>query len=204
MFSFDVVVVPMFHCNGWCFPWTMAGIAGTSFLLSQIKPDVMFSLINKFVYGLGECLSCNLFLLCRYNIQFICGAPITMNTLLNYRGPERVRFNHAVRMWVGGSPPPAVTIRRIFDELNIKVTTIYGLTETYGVATSATPDPEWAGRTDDTKLEYSIIQCGNIGGHSVTVRNSDTLEEVAADGKTVGEVMFRGNNVMKGTDIKSH
>lgn len=94
-------VVPMFHCNGWCFPWTMAAAAGTSYFLRQMRADMLFNVIDT------------------YKVQYFAGAPVTMNTMLAYK--DKIKFTHDVRMWAAGAPPPTSVIKRFNDEVGVKV-----------------------------------------------------------------------------------
>ena len=173
-------IVPLFHCNGWCFAWSMAAVAGVSYFIRQVRPGSIFNLIEK------------------HKIQFLAGAPVTMNTMLTY--PEKRRFTHGVRMWTAGAPPPPSVIRRFIDEIGVTVQTAYGLTETYGPISCHNVDPVWLeeGETDDSILERCTYQNHNALVEDMTVRDPETMLEVPHDGTTMGEVMIKGNIIMKG------
>jgi len=174
-------IVPMFHCNGWVFPWSLSVNSGCSFLLRQVRPKAIFDLINK------------------HQIGYLCGAPITMGTMLAY--PQRNKFSHSVKMWAAGAPPPPSVIKQFTEELGIVTQTAYGLTETYGPISSHLPDPEWHTKlnlSEDKILQLCTLQAQDSMLHGMTVRDSTSMQEVPADGTTMGEVMIRGNSVMKG------
>ena len=116
-------IVPMFHCNGWCFPWTMAASAGTSYFLRNIRAASIFDIIEK------------------HQVQYLAGAPVTMNTMLAHT--EKFKFTHTVQMWAAGAPPPTSVIKRFSDEIGIKVQCAYGLTETYGPICTHNVDRDW-------------------------------------------------------------
>lgn len=136
---------------------------------------------------------------CRHKIGYLCGAPITMTTMLAY--PEKKRFEHHVQMWTAGAPPPPAVIRQFTEQLGVNVQTAYGLTETYGPITTHLPDPEWVTHhkldAEDLLLR-STFQSRDALVQDLRVLNPHTLEEVPDDGKTLGEVMMKGNTVMKG------
>lgn len=173
-------VVPLFHCNGWCFAWTMAACTGVSVFMRQVRAEALFDLIVI------------------HKIQYLCGAPITMNTMLNYTDIKI--FNDDIKMWTAGASPPPAVIKRFMDETGIKVQTAYGLTETYGPISSHVPDPMWEenGLTAEECLQKCTYQVGDASLESLQVLDPETLVPVPADGKTIGEVMIRGNIVMKG------
>lgn len=173
-------VVPMFHCNGWCFPWTLAAVSGTNFFMRQVRAPIMIDLIKK------------------YNIEYMAGAPIVMDALLD--SPNRIKFQHTVRMWTGGAPPPASTMNKLRDEMNIHVDTIYGLTEVYGPVT-AFRDNSPADHLSAQQLKLMnapVVQSKDAMQEDVQVLDPGTMKPVRDDGKTMGEVMVRGNLVMKG------
>ena len=122
-------IVPMFHCNGWCFPWTMAAASGTSYFVRQIRAETLFSIIDK------------------YKIQYFAGAPITMNTMLAYK--NKFKFSHNIQMWAAGAPPPTSVIKRFTEEIGIKVQCAYGLTETYGPICTHNVDHDWLNDNND-------------------------------------------------------
>jgi len=176
-------VVPMFHCNGWCFPWTLANGGSTSYLMRQVRAELLFDLIE------------------RYHISFLSGAPVTMNTMLSY--PQRRRFTHTVKMMVAGAPPPPALMDRFSHELGVTVQTAYGLTETYGPISTYIPynhNPIDVNTTTKSVPEMlqRTHQVFNTTLESMTVMDPLTMQPVPPDGLTMGEVMIRGNIVMKG------
>jgi fatty-acyl-CoA synthase len=180
LYSKMLWVVPMFHCNGWNFPWTMAAVAGTNYFLRQIRPAQMFDIIE------------------RHQVQYFAGAPVTMNTLLAH--PQKFKFKHQVKCWVAGAPPPPAVIRRFEAEIGVNVQCAYGLTETYGPMGTHNVDPDWL-LTHPSAEELLIKRTFLTADGTVEdfrVLCPETMTEVPADGVTVGEVMIRGNIVMKG------
>lgn len=122
-----------------------------------------------------------------------------MSTLLN--APERKKFQHKVKMWTAGSPPPPSVIQQFQDVLGIETQTVYGLTEVYGPVTSHIIDPDWIrveNLSQEELMNRSIVQARDILKEDIQVLNPETMEKVPSDGKTLGEVMIRGNIVMKG------
>ena len=172
--------LPMFHCNGWCFPWTLAALAGTSVCLRRVTAASIYAAIAD------------------DGVTHLCGAPIVMNFIVNATEGEQRPFDHKVNMMTAAAPPPAALLeamqRRGFD-----VTHVYGLTETYGPAVVCAWHEEWdaldieaqAERKSRQGVRYPVLQ-------GLSVRDPDTMEQVPANGETLGEVMFQGNIVMKG------
>lgn len=172
--------LPMFHCNGWCFPWTLAAMAGTSVCLRRVTAASIYTAIAE------------------NEVSHFSGAPIVLSFIINAAEEERRDFAHAVNVMVAAAPPPAATLERM-AELGFSVTHVYGLTETYGPATLCAWKDDWDDLAPDDKAFYKSRQ--GVPYHvleDLTVKNPDTMETVAADGETMGEVMFRGNVVMKG------
>jgi fatty-acyl-CoA synthase len=172
--------LPMFHCNGWCFPWTMAANAGTNVCLRRVEAAAVFQLIGE------------------HRVTHYCGAPIVHNMLID--APEELRDNldHPVSAMVAGAPPPASMIEGM-ERIGVDLTHAYGLTETYGPATVAAKQDDWA----DLDVAERARRNGRQGVRylledAMTVIDVETGEEVPADGETVGEIVFRGNIVMKG------
>jgi fatty-acyl-CoA synthase len=172
--------LPMFHCNGWCFPWTMAANAGTNVCLRKVEAAAVFRLISE------------------HRVTHYCGAPIVHNMLID--APEELRsgLDHPVAAMVAGAPPPASMIEGM-EHIGIELTHAYGLTETYGPATVAAKQDDWA--------ELDVAERARRNGRqgvrylledAMTVIDVETGVEVPADGETVGEIVFRGNIVMKG------
>ena len=151
-------IVPMFHCNGWCFPWTMAAAAGTSYFLRQIRPDNLFYIINK------------------YKVQYFAGAPVTMNTMLGY--DKKIKFSHHIQMWAAGAPPPTSVIKRFTEEIGIKVQCAYGLTETYGPICTHNVDYDWIN---------DINSRNNNNDHdNLNYDKNDIINDSIADNKSKG------------------
>ncbi|MBN07073.1 MAG: acyl-CoA synthetase [Rhodospirillaceae bacterium] len=172
--------LPMFHCNGWCFPWAIAAVGGTNICLRTVTANAIYEAIEN------------------YTVDHMCGAPVVLGMIVNATAEERRPFHHTVEVMTAGAPPPAAIIEEM-QHAGFNVTHVYGLTETYGPATVCAWQKEW----EDTSpaevarlksrqgVEYMVLE-------SVSVRDPKTLETVPADGETIGEVMFKGNNVMKG------
>jgi fatty-acyl-CoA synthase len=173
--------LPMFHCNGWCFPWTLAATAGTSVCLRQVRPDAVFNAIAE------------------HRVSHFCGAPVVLNSLLSADDSLKSRVRHPVAVMTAGAAPPAAVIAGM-EKLGMAVTHVYGLTETYGPVTlCAWQGERWDGLPDDQRAALKARQ--GVGGHmleGLMVADPETLEPVPQDGETLGEVFMRGNNVMKG------
>lgn len=172
--------LPMFHCNGWCFPWTMAVNAGVSICLRKVDPVKIFELIKQ------------------HHITHMCGAPIVYGMLINAPEECRAGLNHTVNGLIAGAAPPAAIIEGC-DKIGFNITHVYGLTETYGPASVCAKQPEW----DALSLEFRAARNGRQGVNyhlqeAITVLDPETMLPVPWDGETVGEIMFRGNVVMKG------
>lgn len=123
-----------------------------------------------------------------------------MNTMIGCPEEDKIKFNHTVKMWTAGAPPPPALIQRFTNEFNIQVQTVYGLTETYGPISSHVQDASWGNQnlTGDELLEKCTYQSHDVTLEDMRVLDPVTLKEVPPDGKTMGEVMIRGNIVMKG------
>ena len=172
--------LPMFHCNGWCFPWTLAAVAGTSLCLRRVNAATIFAAIAD------------------EKATHFCGAPIVLNFVINATEQERRAFDHKVEVMVAAAPPPASTLENM-QKAGFNVTHVYGLTETYGPATLCAWNPEW----NALPMERQTVKKGRQGVpyhvlEDLTIVDPETLEPVPADGETMGETMFRGNIVMKG------
>jgi fatty-acyl-CoA synthase len=172
--------LPMFHCNGWCFPWTLAATAGVNVCLRKVDPAKIFELIPK------------------HGVTHMCGAPIVFNMLIN--APERLRerLDAHVHCMVAGAAPPAATIEGV-ERLGFAITHVYGLTETYGPAAVCFPQAEWSMLPLEQRARLNARQ-GFAGPlqEAMTVLDPQTMQPVPADGETIGEVMFRGNITMNG------
>lgn len=172
--------LPMFHCNGWCFPWTVAATAGVNVCLRKVDPTKIFQLIAN------------------HGVTHMCGAPIVYNTLINApNAPKSQASKHVIGLIAGAAPPVAVLEGA--ESIGIKITHVYGLTEVYGPASVCAEQPGW----DDLPAEERAQLKRRQGvpyplQEAVTVLDPDTMQEVPRDAETIGEVMFRGNIVMKG------
>ncbi len=172
--------LPMFHCNGWCFPWTLSVVAGTHVCLRAVRAAAVYEAIA------------------RHDVTHLCGAPIVMATLVNAPQSERKPLPHAVEFVTAAAPPPEAVLAAM-QAAGFRVTHVYGLTEVYGPAVvnewhaawDALPLAEQAGRKARQGVRYPVLE-------GLDVCDPATLKPVARDGKTLGEVMFRGNVVMKG------
>jgi len=173
--------LPMFHCNGWCFPWTLAAAAGTSVCLRQVRADAVFDAMAD------------------HGVTHFCGAPIVLNTLLGADAALKAKVTHEVKVMTAGAAPPAAVIAGM-DKLGMRVTHVYGLTETYGPVTlCAWQGQRWDHLPEDERAALKARQ--GVRGHmleGLMVADPETLEPVPQDGATLGEVFMRGNNVMKG------
>ena len=172
--------LPMFHCNGWCFPWTLAAVAGTSVCLRAVREEPIFRALAE------------------EGVTHFCGAPIVLNTLLNAPESARRPLPRSVKVMTAGAPPPAAVLQGM-EALGFDVTHVYGLTETYGPCTLAAPQPGAEPAEADARARWKARQ--GVRGHmleGLMVADPETLEPVPRDGSTMGEVFMRGNNVMKG------
>jgi fatty-acyl-CoA synthase len=172
--------LPMFHCNGWCFPWTVALLAGTHVCLRRVESGAILDAMR------------------RHGVDHYCGAPIVHNMLINADPAEREGIRQRVRGMVAAAAPPAAMIDGM-AKIGFELTHVYGLTETYGPAAVAAKRAHWA--------EESIAEQTRLNGRQgvryalqegMTVLDPETMQEVPATGEVLGEVMFRGNIVMKG------
>lgn len=172
--------VPMFHCNGWCFPWTLAAMGGTNICLRKVSAKAIFAAIAE------------------EKVSHFGGAPIVLNLLINADKEESQPFDHPVEVMTAAAPPPAATLEAM-QNAGFNVTHIYGLTETYGPATLCAWQTQW----NQLSITEQSIKKSRQGVRyhaleELAVINPETMEPVPADGSTMGEVMFRGNIVMKG------
>lgn len=172
--------LPMFHCNGWCFPWTMAANAGTNVCLRRVDPRLILELIAE------------------HKVTHYCGAPIVHSMIANAPEGWRKGITHKVSGLVAAAPPPASMIEAM-AKIGFDITHVYGLTETYGPAAVCAKHDDWA----SLPLEEQVRLNGRQGvryhaQEAITVLDPDTMQPVPWDGETMGEIMFRGNLVMKG------
>ena len=172
--------LPMFHCNGWCFPWTIAAAAGINVCLRKVDPSKIFELIRK------------------HGVTHMAGAPIVYNTLINAPdAPNGTTARPVVGLIAGAAPPVAVLAGA--ESIGIKLTHVYGLTEVYGPASVCAEQPGWDDLPADQRAQLKRRQGVPYPlQEAVTVIDPETMQPVPRDGETVGEVMFRGNIVMKG------
>jgi fatty-acyl-CoA synthase len=171
--------LPMFHCNGWCFPWTIAANAGTNVCLRKVEARAIYRLIKE------------------HRVTHYCGAPIVHNLMIDAPAELRRTLDHPVNAMVAGAPPPAAMIEGM-ERIGIQLTHAYGLTETYGPATVAAVQDDWSQMDVGERAK-------RVGRQGVRYLLEDEMtvvdgagQEVPADGETVGEIVFRGNIVMKG------
>ncbi|MGL4443815.1 MAG: acyl-CoA synthetase, partial [Alsobacter sp.] len=172
--------LPMFHCNGWCFPWSISVVAGTHVCLRQVRAPAMYEAIAT------------------HKVTHLCGAPIVMSTLLNAPDEEKRPLPHAVEFFTAAAPPPEAVLAAM-KAAGFNVTHLYGLTETYGPAVVNDWHAEWdaldlaaqAARKARQGVRYLALE-------ALDIIDPDTMQPVPADGTTMGEAMFRGNVVMKG------
>ncbi len=172
--------LPMFHCNGWCFPWTISAYAGTHVCLRAVEAGAIFAAIAE------------------HEVSHFCGAPIVLNLLINATDEQRRDFDHRVEVMTAAAPPPAAVIARM-EASGFHVTHVYGLTEVYGPVTVCAWHDEWS----NLPLEEQAVLKSRQGVPYATldglmVADSKSLAPVPADGETMGEVFMRGNTVMKG------
>ena len=172
--------LPMFHCNGWTFPWTMAANAGTNVCLRRVEAAKIFELIKA------------------ERVTHYCGAPIVHSTLINAPDELKAGITHTVRGMVAAAAPPASMIEGM-ERMGFDITHVYGLTEVYGPATVCAKHEEWQ--------EADISERARLNGRQgvrylmeegLSVMDPETMQPVPADGETMGEIMFRGNITMKG------
>jgi fatty-acyl-CoA synthase len=172
--------LPMFHCSGWCFPYTIAMKAGVNVCMRHVSAD-----------SIGDAFE-------RHGVTHFCGAPIVMQMAIEGAEARELRPAEPVRMMVAAAPPPASVIRRA-EAVGIDVTHVYGLTEVYGPCVVSAWKPAWNGLSAEERARIKARQgVAYALQDEVSVRHPETMEEVPWDGATVGEIMIRGNIVMKG------
>ncbi len=172
--------VPMFHCNGWCYPWTMSMIHGRVICLRNIDVKKIFELIDK------------------YEVTHFGGAPIVLNMLANAPKDHQKELKKKVYVLTAGAPPPSIIFEKM-KKLGFEVMHVYGLTETYGHILQCAWNVEWDGLDQDNQNEIKArqgVRYPNTEG--VVVMDPETMKPIPHDGKTMGEIMIRGNVVMKG------
>jgi fatty-acyl-CoA synthase len=172
--------LPMFHCNGWCFPWTLAVVAGTSVCLRKVEPALIYELIRT------------------HKVTHFCGAPVVHNMLINAPDALRAGIAHTLHSMIAGAAPPQAVIEGA-ERIGVNLTHVYGLTEVYGPASVCAKHPEW----DELPVGKRAELNGRQGvtyplQEAMMVADPQTLAPVPRDGLTMGEIFFRGNITMKG------
>ncbi|PCJ25317.1 MAG: acyl-CoA synthetase [SAR86 cluster bacterium] len=172
--------LPMFHCNGWCFPWSLAAVAGTSVCLRHVRDQAIFDAIRK------------------HEVTHFCGAPVVLNTMLNADESMKQGIKQKVSAMTAGAAPPAAVIAGM-ERMGFGVSHVYGLTETYGPCVVCAPQDGWSDLSIDDRAELHARQGVRAPlQDELMVADPETLEPVPKDGKTMGEIFMRGNLVMKG------
>lgn len=172
--------LPMFHCNGWCFPWTMAAVGGKNICLREVRLEAIYELIQK------------------EKVTHYCGAPIVQAMIANASADLKAKKEHFVKGMVGGAPPPEAVLDAMAKS-GFDITHTYGLTETYGPFTTCDWDPDWNELSISEQAKLKSRQgVGGVVAGDLMVADPETLIPVPNDGETIGEVFARGNNVMKG------
>ncbi|HQU49060.1 MAG TPA: acyl-CoA synthetase [Casimicrobiaceae bacterium] len=172
--------LPMFHCNGWCFPWTMAANAGTNVCLRRVEAKAMLDAIRD------------------HRVTHYCGAPIVHSMLVNAPDEMRRGIEHRVSGLVAAAAPPAAMIEGM-ERIGFDLTHVYGLTETYGPASVCAKHAAWSDLDIGARTERNGRQGVRYTlEEGMTVMDPETMTEVPRDGETMGEIMFRGNITMKG------
>jgi fatty-acyl-CoA synthase len=172
--------LPMFHCNGWTYTWAVTAVSGTHVCLRRVEPAPIFAQIAE------------------HRVTHLCGAPIVLNMLVHAPDSTKRRFDHVVEVATGGAAPPSAVIEAM-ERMGFRVTHLYGLTESYGPSTVCAWQEEWealplserAGRMARQGVQYLTLDTQRVA-------DPETLEDVPADGQTVGELLLRSNTVMKG------
>ncbi len=172
--------LPMFHCNGWCFPWSLSVVGGTHVTLRWVRSKLIWEALAE------------------HKVTHLCGAPIVMSTILNAPAEEKKAMTQKVEFFTAAAPPPEAVLAAMAEQ-GFNVTHLYGLTETYGPAVVNDWKSDWdllegparAAKKARQGVRYHALE-------DLTIMDPDTMTRVPADGETMGEVMFRGNIVMKG------
>jgi fatty-acyl-CoA synthase len=172
--------LPMFHCNGWTYTWAVTAVAGTHVCLRRVEPAPIFAAIAE------------------HNVTHLCGAPVVLNMLVHAPDGVKRRFDHVVEVATGGAAPPSPVIEAM-ERMGFRVTHLYGLTESYGPSTSCAWQDEWAA----LPLSERVAKMARQGVQYLTldrqrVADPATMQDVPADGATIGELLLRSNTLMKG------
>jgi fatty-acyl-CoA synthase len=172
--------LPMFHCNGWTYTWAVTAVGATHVCLRRVEPEPIFAAIE------------------RHGVTHLCGAPVVLNMLVHAPAQVKRRFAHRVDVATGGAAPPSAVIAAM-EAMGFRVTHLYGLTESYGPATLCAPQADWG----DLDLDARARRMARQGVPMPTladlvVADPQTHQPVPRDGQTMGEVMLRGNTLMKG------
>jgi len=172
--------LPMFHCNGWCFPWTITAAGGTHVCLRQVEPE---AIVQAFV---------------DHQVTHFCGAPIVLNMILNAPAELKLNIPRNIKAMTAGAPPPAAVIKGM-ELLGFDITQSYGLTEVYGPCVVSQWKPEWENKDEDERAALKARQGVKYPTQEhVDVLDPETMKPVPSDATTIGEIMFRGNTTMKG------
>ena len=175
-----LTIVPMFHCNGWGYPWTIPMLNGKTVCLRNIDVKKIFELIIK------------------HKVTHFGGAPIVLNMITGASEKDRKKLEHKVYVLTAGAPPPSIIFKKM-EALGFEVMHVYGLTETYGHVSQCAWNDEWNSLDEDKKNEIKARQGVRYPNtEDIKVMNPENMEPVPQDGKTMGEIMIRGNVVMKG------
>lgn len=173
--------LPMFHCNGWGYPWSLAALCGTSICLRQVTAKAIYEAIAK------------------HKVTHFCAAPVVLNSIINAPKSETILpLPHTVHVNTAGAAPPPSVLSGM-SRLGFRVTHTYGLSETYGPSTVCAWKPEWDSLPTDAQARLHSRQgVRYIGLEGLDVVDPNTMKPVPADGKSIGEIVMRGNLVMKG------
>lgn len=172
--------LPMFHCNGWCFPWTLTAVGGTHVCLRKIEASAIYSEMQ------------------RCQVDHMCGAPIILSMLINASDEDKAKAPSGVKFMVAAAPPPATVLAEM-DSMGFDVTHVYGLTETYGPSVLCDWNSDWNDKPVEDRAALKARQ--GVRYHALAdleVMDPETMTPVPRDGATMGEVMLRGNLIMKG------